>query len=594
MSGNAYLSRRFWASKAPACEKARHNLAILAHAEILNADPQANHLSEWLSILKEWQVTLRSDGYWRYLASLEELLGWEPCAGEADFKALRDNCWYYLLEPHIDLADQYRGKKNFIVVKQHLKVVESSGFPSRVIDEVKTEILDPIEAQVERLCSELSQRMEAESEFAVSREAYKSLYDEIYSEFETNILPLVEGIAYLRGNSDKAADIARRKAASTLRELAILYNNKAGEYTVAKEILGKAFSLAEGTPLGIEIKRDLTVISSNALYQQATAISVACTEIVENLEVALESAGSLQEKKLACGVAHKQFRTAVLERLSELFKETDEENEFPVGLAGEDDEPAIERDLEKIKIKNKILEMAASCLRHIAIAYNNEAHEYSTAKSLLEEAKSLLPEGHPMREEIQESLATVSANALVEHSEQYRNQVTGTANTGIWSRFRWLAWVGSAVVIYLLFVIFHGNNGGTLPENVPPEPTNAQPAAGSANADLDALRTEIEEAKKHLAEYERQMNLLSSEIESYKEEINSYAQQIRAMEADLNAGYEIDRAEYESLIQSHNHVVDLHNEAVNELRRIYVEYGKLLNETNQKIRLYNEQIKSAN
>jgi tetrahydromethanopterin S-methyltransferase subunit G len=547
----------------------------------LNVDPEANHLSEWLSVLKEWQATLRSDGYWTYLASLEELPEWEPCAGEADFKALRDNCWYYVLKPHIDLADLYRGKKNFIVLKQHLKLVESSGFPSRVIDEVKTQILDPIEAQVERLCSELSQRMEAESEFAVSGEACKFLYDEIYSEFETDILPLVEGIAYLRRNSDKAADIARRKAASTLRELAILYNNKAGEYIVAKEILEKAFSLAEGTPLGIEIKRDLTVISSNALHQQATAISVACNEIVENLEVALESAGSLQEKKLACGVAHEQFRTAVLERLSKLFKETGEENEFPVGFAGEDDELAIERDLEKIEIKNKILEIAASCLRHIAIAYNNEAREYSTAKSLLEEAKSLLPEGHPIREEIQESLATVSANALVEHSQQYRDQVVGRASTGIWSRFRWLAWVGSAVVIYLLFVIFHGNNGGTLPENVP-------------NADLDVLRTEIEEAKKRLAEYERQMNLLSSEIESYKEEIDSYAHQIKAMEADLNAGYEIDRAEYESLIQSHNHVVDLHNGAVNELRRIYFEYEKLLNETNQKIRLYNEQIKSAN
>ncbi len=192
-------------------------------------------------------------------------------------------------------------------------------------------ILEAIEADVESCCSKASETMAKGVASASSLEAKKRLCDAVHGEINVLIASLTH-IANFPAVDNGSANLIRMRLASTLRELALVYNNEVEDYVCAEKVLREAQLLAGRSSIAVRILQDLAVVSLNALNQRAAEVAAICGNIINQLEKSLQLAGRQEEKKNVCDTAFAQFKSQTAGRLEKILLSINQrEGLFTVG-----------------------------------------------------------------------------------------------------------------------------------------------------------------------------------------------------------------------------------------------------------------------
>lgn len=252
------------------------NLARLLHASCIIEDPDAKDVGLWTKALKNWQTTLENDDYWEYFLDVEMRSGFEPLATVSDVIALRKESWKLVLQPSVNFLQSAIDSDGYEVAQRHLHLIRNSGLPQSLLRQIESEVLNPIEATIEKQSDEiLKQLNEKIPNFVVSNkktkeelDMAKSLCDKAYQACQNCVLPLMKKLRLIAGPDSEAAKRSREIIASCLRSISITYHNAPESFQIAEKILKEAQMFAKESIVNERIKEDMETISKHATYEK--------------------------------------------------------------------------------------------------------------------------------------------------------------------------------------------------------------------------------------------------------------------------------------------------------------------------------------
>lgn len=252
------------------------NLARLLHASCIIRDPDAKDVGLWTEALKNWQITIESDDYWEHFIDLEMESGFEPLAVISDIIALREESWKSVLQPSVNFLQSAIDSDGHEVAQRHLHLIRNSGLSQSLLRQIESELLNPIEAAIEKQSDEiLKQLNEKIPNFVVSNKKTKeeldmaiSLCDKAYQECQNSVLPLMKKLHLIAGTDSEAAKRSREIIATCLRNISITYHNEAESLQIAEKILKEAQGFAKGGIVDERIKEDMETVSKHAQQER--------------------------------------------------------------------------------------------------------------------------------------------------------------------------------------------------------------------------------------------------------------------------------------------------------------------------------------
>lgn len=237
--------RKYWQRHAAGHRHggiAAHNLAVLTHAEVLEA-PTAKRDHLWRETYRYWRRVRDDNACWRWLEGRVEALD-DPRLRPETLVRLREQLPDALLRVHAELAVRAAGKGKNVLAQQHVALIRSSGFGTHAAQRALTAAAEPVTARLRARCD----RAEVGDDPDELSYAAAAVLDEAQSDLAVVQLvlgdqhPAVVGAAdevanEVNGYAVAAANAAHHKLAATKKQL-----TRARRLPISPQVAGRIAS----------------------------------------------------------------------------------------------------------------------------------------------------------------------------------------------------------------------------------------------------------------------------------------------------------------------------------------------------------------
>lgn len=597
-----------------------HNLAVLSHTAALDLERRglSSTLSEkharlrdlnWKAALRHWATLLGDEGFWSRLASHIRALD-DPRLTTGMARRIRQSLPLALLSINARLAVSFAESQSSADVIRHVRLMRDSGLDESAADEALRRAVWPICERIKALCK--AARAEAGSDPELAGGAARRLLEQARS-------PLGIVCRVLPSGDRTRGDIRDEVALASLA-CQISYGNETEDWETTLELSELTLPVAVSESAKVRIEESIKVLKGNIagreldkIYERVKALingpykpqrkfSIMKGEVLPKLEQMQSRLGAGEE---ACVVAADICARALRGISIDLHNN------------GEDFGAAYEAILLARKychdpeLKSQVDEDTAVVKEHAlrARAYagnpGRETQGHTLGRKDNEADASLTVakagSGVPRRTVVGAAVALfVIANIVWLSSGSSPSTSNGNASavknsTASPTPQRYSNFNAPATARNTNTSRSKTNTNAVGRNNpitsVPsePQPVYTEPNdPPTSSYEAGRLKGEIESARLRLSVMKSELTTLESRLDSYKSRIQSNAALIGQMESNARLGLEVDRSRYRRTMAEHNSDVDDYNSVLGTYRAKLAAYNALLDETNDKVRQYNQ------
>jgi len=215
-------SLRAAAARVP-CEEspsARHDIALLSLAVMLQLDPALKLADDWRRTYTLWKEVIEGKEFWSLLLAADLKGDFEQVTTFREIKDLRGRAWRLVTSPVAEMAKDAILREDHALAGRALAVLGGSNLPQTLFDEYEQEILGPVEDEFDALLSVAfsSYRYEVKSSQNIGER--RETCWRAHGEFNEQIKPALKKILELAGAESAVARRVFAAAAEALDELA--------------------------------------------------------------------------------------------------------------------------------------------------------------------------------------------------------------------------------------------------------------------------------------------------------------------------------------------------------------------------------------
>jgi rhodanese-related sulfurtransferase len=210
-------SARLQSEESPS---ARHDIALLSLAVMLQLDPALKLTDDWRQAYTLWKEVIEGKEFWSLLLAADLKGDFEQATTFREIGDLRRRAWRLVTSPLAEIAKDAILREDHAHAGRALAVLGGSNLPQTLADEYEQEILGPIEDEFDVLLSGAfsSYRYEVKSSQNIGER--RATCWRAHEKFNEQIRPALKKILELAGSESAVARRVFAGAAEALDELA--------------------------------------------------------------------------------------------------------------------------------------------------------------------------------------------------------------------------------------------------------------------------------------------------------------------------------------------------------------------------------------
>lgn len=236
-----------------------HNLAVLAHATVLDIETQARDKVDatvlgqyWSAAFLRWKALIADESFWSRLTARIRDLG-DPRLTTGTARRMRNSLPLALLAINAQLAVRAAEAGNPPEVQRHLDVMRASGLGEEAIRGGLARAVEPIRDRVKTLCHTGDNEAEADPARA------NLLAERLLAQ----AAPLLALLDLLLPERDAVRDGAHDEVALRVLKYLIAYGNKTDDMRTVERLYEQVLPLAGSAAAKGRIEENLRIVRSN-------------------------------------------------------------------------------------------------------------------------------------------------------------------------------------------------------------------------------------------------------------------------------------------------------------------------------------------
>lgn len=235
----------------------KHNNALRALLFLYQQDNISDDPEPWDRAIRDWNLVLQSDDYWKLSRTLDEIGSFEPQATGLEYEALSKSAMLRAIEPLLSASRHALSQQDEQPLRTAMRILGSVSDTGDWVHVAKSELLQPFTEAVEAACKE-------------NRDNYGTKIIRSDESAQANIQPCNELLLHFRHTVEPALNRLQSIAIKDqLEELSARENvarclsSIAGAFTwsdrfvESENLFQEALSMADGTIAAVEIERSL-------------------------------------------------------------------------------------------------------------------------------------------------------------------------------------------------------------------------------------------------------------------------------------------------------------------------------------------------
>jgi len=251
-SGHVAKAADMWRREedGPNRDVARHNLAVLQHARLIESDSASE--KEWKESLAHWLKLVNEGVFWSRIATRIAELD-DPRLTTGTARRLRLTLPLALLSFNATLAVQAAERGDFDRAKRQRDIVLSSGFPQEAIDEALSSAVTSVRDRLQTLCKAADAESDADPEHA----------DKIVERLIEQTRPLRQVIIAVLPAGNPTRIGALDEVALKALGCQIVFGNKTEQWPVCADLLKKILEIAFSESARSRIQQSIDTVNKN-------------------------------------------------------------------------------------------------------------------------------------------------------------------------------------------------------------------------------------------------------------------------------------------------------------------------------------------
>ncbi|HUP65884.1 MAG TPA: hypothetical protein VM557_11460 [Thermoanaerobaculia bacterium] len=251
-SGDAKKAEDLWRREddGPNRDVARHNLAVLHHARLVESDSASER--DWKEVLDHWRTLITQEALWSRLTIRTREID-DPRLTTGTVRRLRLTLPLALLSFNARLAAEAAERGDFDRAKRHRDIVLASGFDQETIDEALSMSVASLRERLQTLCNAAG--AESDAEPARGHKIAKKLLEQT--------LPLRLAIMAVLPSDNPTRIGALDEVALKALGCEIIFGNKTEQWQPCAELLPKVLEIAVSESARTRIQREVDAVKTN-------------------------------------------------------------------------------------------------------------------------------------------------------------------------------------------------------------------------------------------------------------------------------------------------------------------------------------------
>ena len=247
-------------------DEAAHDLAVLAHASIIEAG--IDEAARWKVAVVRWHQVWASEPFWLRVSLRAEALG-DPRATNAAVQALRAELPLRILLPTSSLVARLLEEENDPAAARHLAIVSKSNFPLEVVERIRSSATEGLRSRIRAGVAEIQEHLEVAERSGNNPAAnLRPALVEAWTTFRSEVVPLVERLPNIDRYGTEARVLADT-AAEFAQSLGVRFHNKADDSAAGIAPLEAAVRLAASESVRQRAADNLQIVRFSAAMASA-------------------------------------------------------------------------------------------------------------------------------------------------------------------------------------------------------------------------------------------------------------------------------------------------------------------------------------
>lgn len=250
--GDANAAEAIWqrAIDGPAGDVARHNLAVLRHARLVENNSTSE--ADWRKVLGLWLRLVKEEAFWSRISTRIRELD-DPRLTTGTARRLRLTLPLALLTFNARLAVQAAERGEGDAAKRHRDIVLSSGFEQELIDEALSSAVGSVRDRLQTLCKAADAETDANPAQA----------DEVIERLLERTKPLRDVITTVLPSSNPTRIGALDEVAMKALGCQIVFGNTTEKWTVCERLLAATLPIAVSESARSRIQQSIDTVAKN-------------------------------------------------------------------------------------------------------------------------------------------------------------------------------------------------------------------------------------------------------------------------------------------------------------------------------------------
>lgn len=199
---------------------ARHDIALLSLAVMLQLDPALKLTGDWRQTYTLWKEVIEGKEFWSLLLAADLKGDFEQATTFREIGDLRGRAWRLVTSPLAEIAKDAILREDHALAGRALAVLGGSNLPQALADEYEQEILGPIEDEFDVLLSVAFRTYRYEVKSSQNIGERRETCWRAHEKFNKEVRPALKKILELAGPESAVARRVFGGAAEALDELA--------------------------------------------------------------------------------------------------------------------------------------------------------------------------------------------------------------------------------------------------------------------------------------------------------------------------------------------------------------------------------------
>jgi rhodanese-related sulfurtransferase len=203
-----------------ASPQARHDIALISLALLLELDPALKLADDWRRVYALWKEIIEGREFWSSLMAADLKGDFEQVTTFGEIGDLRGRAWRLVISPLVEIANDAVVREDYGRGGRALAILCGSGLPQAIADEYEQEILVPVEDEFDVLLHVAFSSYRYEVKGSQSIAERRETCWRAHAGFNEQVKPALKKILELAGTRGAVARRVFAAAADALDELA--------------------------------------------------------------------------------------------------------------------------------------------------------------------------------------------------------------------------------------------------------------------------------------------------------------------------------------------------------------------------------------